>query len=118
MERDLTQGSILKIDIPVAMQDGCIQVAFTFIAVIANHRGLTDAVHPPAWRHEARAWPGATGWPACRAGLFHAGNLAGREDLLEGRLVENGDTQLLGLRKLGTRLGARYHIARLFGDAT
>lgn len=35
--------SILKIGIPVAIQDGCIQVAFMFITVIANHRGLIDA---------------------------------------------------------------------------
>lgn len=28
---------------PVAVQDGCIQVAFMFITVIANHRGLVDA---------------------------------------------------------------------------
>ena len=34
---------ILKIGIPVAVQDGCIQVAFMFITVIANHRGLIDA---------------------------------------------------------------------------
>lgn len=36
-------GSILKIGVPVAVQDGCIQVAFMFITVIANHRGLVDA---------------------------------------------------------------------------
>ena len=36
-------GSILKIGVPVAVQDGCIQVAFMFITVIANRRGLTDA---------------------------------------------------------------------------
>ena len=36
-------AGILKIGIPVAVQDGCIQVAFMFITVIANHRGLTDA---------------------------------------------------------------------------
>ena len=35
--------SILKIGIPVAVQDGCIQIAFMFITVIANHRGLIDA---------------------------------------------------------------------------
>ena len=34
---------ILKIGIPVAVQDGCIQVAFIVITVIANHRGLNDA---------------------------------------------------------------------------
>lgn len=34
---------ILKIGIPVAVQDGCIQVAFIVITVIANHRGLDDA---------------------------------------------------------------------------
>lgn len=36
-------GRILKIGLPVAVQDGCIQVAFIIISVIANHRGLTDA---------------------------------------------------------------------------
>ena len=36
-------GGILKIGVPVAVQDGCIQVAFMFITVIANHRGLVDA---------------------------------------------------------------------------
>lgn len=39
--RVMTQ--ILKIGIPVAVQDGCIQVAFIVITVIANHRGLDDA---------------------------------------------------------------------------
>lgn len=34
---------ILKIGLPVAVQDGCIQVAFIVISVIANHRGLADA---------------------------------------------------------------------------
>ncbi len=34
---------VLKIGIPVAVQDGCIQVAFMIITVIANHRGLSDA---------------------------------------------------------------------------
>lgn len=34
---------ILKIGIPVAVQDGYIQVAFIVITVIANHRGLDDA---------------------------------------------------------------------------
>lgn len=36
-------GQILKIGIPVAVQDGLIQVAFIIITVIANHRGLDDA---------------------------------------------------------------------------
>lgn len=36
-------GQILKIGIPVAVQDGCIQIAFIIITVIANHRGLNDA---------------------------------------------------------------------------
>ena len=40
--RDMT-GGILKIGVPTAVQDGCIQVAFIIITVIANHRGLTDA---------------------------------------------------------------------------
>ncbi len=36
-------GSILKIGIPIAMQDGLIQIAFILITVIANQRGLNDA---------------------------------------------------------------------------
>ena len=42
VKRDIL-GQILKIGIPVAVQDGCIQVAFIVISVIANHRGLNDA---------------------------------------------------------------------------
>lgn len=34
---------ILTTGIPVAVQDGCIQIAFMIITVIANHRGLDDA---------------------------------------------------------------------------
>lgn len=36
-------GSVLKIGIPVAVQDGLIQVAFIVITVIANNRGLNDS---------------------------------------------------------------------------
>lgn len=36
-------GSILKIGMPIAMQDGFIQISFLAITVIANHRGLVDA---------------------------------------------------------------------------
>lgn len=36
-------GGILKIGIPIAMQDGLIQIAFILITVIANQRGLNDA---------------------------------------------------------------------------
>ncbi len=35
--------SVLKIGIPIALQDGFIQVSFIVITVIANMRGLTDA---------------------------------------------------------------------------
>ena len=35
--------NILKIGFPIAMQDGFIQIAFIFITVIANGRGLYDA---------------------------------------------------------------------------
>lgn len=38
-----TMGELLKIGIPVALQDGFIQVAFIVITVIANRRGLNDA---------------------------------------------------------------------------
>ncbi len=36
-------GAILKIGVPIALQDGLIQVAFIIITVIANRRGLNDA---------------------------------------------------------------------------
>lgn len=36
-------GQILKIGVPVALQDGCIQIAFIIITIIANRRGLNDA---------------------------------------------------------------------------
>ena len=36
-------GQILKIGIPIALQDGFIQVAFMIITIIANQRGLNDA---------------------------------------------------------------------------
>ncbi len=36
-------GQMLKIGVPVALQDGFIQVAFLVITVIANMRGLNDA---------------------------------------------------------------------------
>jgi len=36
-------GAILKIGIPVALQDGFIQVSFMVVTVIANLRGLNDA---------------------------------------------------------------------------
>ncbi|MFQ9548220.1 MAG: hypothetical protein ACLRZ6_10625 [Lachnospiraceae bacterium] len=35
-------GTILKIGIPIACQDGLIQIAFIIITIIANKRGLTD----------------------------------------------------------------------------
>ena len=36
-------GKILSIGVPIACQDGLIQVAFILITIIANRRGLTDA---------------------------------------------------------------------------
>ncbi len=36
-------GSLLSIGIPVAFQDGLVQVAFILITVIANNRGLNDS---------------------------------------------------------------------------
>lgn len=36
-------GRILKIGIPVALQDGLIQISFIIITVIANNRGLNDS---------------------------------------------------------------------------
>lgn len=38
-----TMGGILKIGVPLALQDGFIQIAFIAITVIANGRGLNDA---------------------------------------------------------------------------
>ncbi|MCD8046809.1 MAG: MATE family efflux transporter [Clostridiales bacterium] len=35
--------SLLAVGLPVAVQDGCIQVSFLIISAIANSRGLTDA---------------------------------------------------------------------------
>lgn len=36
-------GKILKIGIPITLQDGFIQISFIVITIIANHRGLNDA---------------------------------------------------------------------------
>lgn len=36
-------GNILRISIPVALQDGLIQIAFIVITIIANNRGLDDS---------------------------------------------------------------------------
>ena len=36
-------GKLLQIGVPVALQDGFIQVSFVIITIIANRRGLTDA---------------------------------------------------------------------------
>lgn len=38
-----TIGDILKIGVPIALQDGFIQISFIVITIIANRRGLTDA---------------------------------------------------------------------------
>lgn len=40
--RDI-MGQLLKIGIPVSLQDGFIQIAFIVITIIANRRGLNDA---------------------------------------------------------------------------
>lgn len=36
-------GKILKIGVPIAVQDGLIQIAFIVITVLVNHRGLNEA---------------------------------------------------------------------------
>lgn len=36
-------GKLLGIGVPVALQDGFVQVSFMIITIIANHRGMTDA---------------------------------------------------------------------------
>lgn len=41
--RSRIMGNILKIGVPIALQDGLIQVAFIVITIIANQRGLNDA---------------------------------------------------------------------------
>ena len=41
--RKAVMGSLLKIGVPIALQDGLIQIAFLVITVIANQRGLNDA---------------------------------------------------------------------------
>lgn len=38
-----SMGQIARIGIPIALQDGLIQVAFIVITIIANRRGLSDA---------------------------------------------------------------------------
>ncbi len=38
-----TMGGLLRIGVPIAVQDGLIQVAFLVITIIANQRGLNDA---------------------------------------------------------------------------
>lgn len=35
-------GKLLKIGVPIVLQDGLIQIAFIVITIIANHRGLND----------------------------------------------------------------------------
>ena len=41
--RKKVMGRLLRIGIPISLQDGFIQIAFLVITVIANMRGLTDA---------------------------------------------------------------------------
>lgn len=36
-------SSILRVGLPIALQDGLIQIAFLLITVIANNRGLNDS---------------------------------------------------------------------------
>ena len=36
-------GALLRVGVPIAMQDGLIQISFIVITIIANRRGLTDA---------------------------------------------------------------------------
>lgn len=36
-------SEMLKVGMPVAVQDGCIQIAFIIITIIANQRGINDA---------------------------------------------------------------------------
>ena len=41
--RRQVMGRLLRIGVPIAVQDGFIQISFLLITIIANHRGLTDA---------------------------------------------------------------------------
>ena len=41
--KEIVMRQILKVGIPVALQDGFIQIAFIVITVIVNQRGLNDA---------------------------------------------------------------------------
>jgi len=41
--RCAVMGELLRIGVPIALQDGLIQVAFIIITIIANRRGLNDA---------------------------------------------------------------------------
>ena len=43
LPRRPVMGRLLKIGVPIAFQDGLIQVAFIIITIIANQRGLNDA---------------------------------------------------------------------------
>lgn len=38
-----TMGQILRIGVPIALQDGFVQISFVVITIIANRRGLNDA---------------------------------------------------------------------------
>lgn len=42
LEKEVT-GKVLKIGVPVALQDGFVQISFILITIIANRRGLNDA---------------------------------------------------------------------------
>lgn len=41
--RQKVMGQLLRIGVPISLQDGFIQIAFLVITIIANMRGLTDA---------------------------------------------------------------------------
>ena len=41
--RSFVMGKLLKIGVPIALQDGFVQISFLVITVIANRRGLNDA---------------------------------------------------------------------------
>ena len=41
--RRAVMGKVLRIGVPIALQDGLIQIAFIVITIIANRRGLNDA---------------------------------------------------------------------------
>ena len=105
-------GEIVKIGLPVAVQDGCIQIAFIIITVIANKRGVNDAaavgvglhrLFPPHHRQSCAGRDG--GWGAGgRCGVLHLHRRP--EQPRAGRPLWSGPRPLLLGHRPGGRSGA------------